>query len=470
MAADAFEDDRAAADAATAPDGGVADPIQSLSASFGGGARIQVDVIRSAGGPEVVTGFYDALRDEPCSFEVASDGQLRCVPSAVGSMSGLVFFSDATCVQPVHIEGNRELCTSLGAVRMSVQDGCAWRTRVYALMEELPLNTPLYTQDDQGTCTPSSLSGLRIFPVGAEIAADEFAAASVVEWARTEALVIEVLATEDGARAFRRIALSSGETCSPAKATDDQPHCLPSGGVLSGYYGDASCTAPLAAASVAAECELPAYASWQEPGCDAPRGVRQVTGAFEGTAYRVASAGGSCQAATSYDPLFAVGDPIDPSFFPATPEELGPGERLRERRHRLSEGAAARISLYDTELGADCSFVPDRNGDLRCMPLTQGTVIADVYFLDVSCAIPLISDANPCPNLFASQKLDGQSCEAQRYDVYRVGAPHTGNVYFKTGTFCTRATAPGEFGLSFFRRGDWVAPEDLVLGTASRGR
>jgi hypothetical protein len=44
-------------------------------------------------------GWFDMLRNEPCSFTAAADGTTRCMPVATADYSGGSYFQDAACTQ-----------------------------------------------------------------------------------------------------------------------------------------------------------------------------------------------------------------------------------------------------------------------------------------------------------------------------------------------------------------------------------
>jgi hypothetical protein len=277
-----------------------------------------------------------------------------------------------------------------------------------------------------------------------------------------------VLETDDGTRAFHRIATTGGATCSPVTATDDLVRCLPEGVSVSGVHADIDCMSPLGTVSASAECAPPSHAREGSSACGGQVAVREVTGMHEGTTFRESLTTDECIDDFAMGNYVTLGDVEDPAAFPATPLETGPGDRLVERRYAIGDDYGDRATLYDTELDAECAFLPDRNGDLRCIPLSPGVIVNPAFYRDSGCSVSLVTiGGNRCPGAYAVERI-ARDCEPTRYDVVRVGARFSGTLYHESGSFCTRPTAPGEFGLAFFQKGDPVAPEEMVLGTVER--
>ena len=288
-----------------------------------------------------------------------------------------------------------------------------------------------------------------------------------MELVRTADLVIEALETEDGTVAYHRTRLVEGSTCAPGLATDSVARCLPNEASMGQGYADSACSTVLAGYD-SNVCEAPGYAFERETGCGATmRTIYELTGPFGGTAYRRTSPTTCIMG--SYSPnLATVGAVAAPTTFPETPEEMGPGARLIERRYAIADGYGYRISLYDTELGTDCTFGLASDGELRCLPVAgPGMRISGAYFTDRSCRIPLVSDAQGCPSEFVSSSESPDGCSPALSTVYRRGARYTGSVYYTPAT-CTLATRPSDFGLTFYQRGEMIEPAAMVLGTLER--
>jgi len=445
-------------------DASVADPRTSLSGPLGGGTRIRVEVVTSGGGPETVIGYFDTTRDEPCFFGVASDGVVRCLPGPSTSVS-MGFYGDAGCTESLYLHATRGGCDPPAYVHATATDMCPRRTTTYSVVAPLADPTSMYQRNAMGMCEPATpVSGTQPYTL-AEIDPAELASATVVELVRTADLVVEVLETEGGARAFHRIASAAGETCSPRRASDDVDRCMPVGISVGASFADASCTIRLGIVAATAECAPPTHAIEGTGACDEPVTVHDVTGAHAGTSYRVSSTTGACIAGSPSLAYATLGGIAAPDQFPATPLEEGPAGRLIERRYAIGDDYGYRKTLFDAVLGADCQFLPDRNGDLRCIPFSNGVIVNPAFYRDSGCALPLVSvGGNLCPGPYAVRRITSD-CEPTRYDVVTVGARFTGTLYQRSGTFCTRPTRPSEFGLAFFRPGDPVAPEGMVLGT-----
>lgn len=80
-------------------------------------------------------GWFDSMRNEPCSPTLASDGKTRCLPAAAAPLTG--YFVDAACTVP-----GAPLSTCLGA------------------------DAPKYIAIPQPTTCPPSSLGAKVIPVG----------------------------------------------------------------------------------------------------------------------------------------------------------------------------------------------------------------------------------------------------------------------------------------------------------------
>lgn len=89
-------------DALTDPVGSAkADPTQS-------GTRLKVKYYAGSDGSQQVSLMHDSQRNEDCSFQLAADGNIRCLPSGA---EAYVYFADSGCSQHLAIVVNSS-CTT----------------------------------------------------------------------------------------------------------------------------------------------------------------------------------------------------------------------------------------------------------------------------------------------------------------------------------------------------------------------
>ncbi len=74
-------------------------PGQGPGSGFDTGARIKSHYVTTPDGTKTFTGLYDTKRKEDCSFGIAADNVLRCLPTAPSTWA----FMDASCSLPAYI-------------------------------------------------------------------------------------------------------------------------------------------------------------------------------------------------------------------------------------------------------------------------------------------------------------------------------------------------------------------------------
>jgi hypothetical protein len=87
----------AGVDGSSSPGGSLA-PNQS-------GSRLKMKVITSSDGAKSFNGWHDTQRDEDCTFRLAEDGVMRCMPAAIGILypdphTPNGYYADSTCQTP----------------------------------------------------------------------------------------------------------------------------------------------------------------------------------------------------------------------------------------------------------------------------------------------------------------------------------------------------------------------------------
>ena len=79
----------------------ITDPVPDASADDGtkDGTRLKARYYVADDGARQFAGWYDTLRGEECSFQMAADGKRRCMPAA--TVTGGTYYADAACTQPL---------------------------------------------------------------------------------------------------------------------------------------------------------------------------------------------------------------------------------------------------------------------------------------------------------------------------------------------------------------------------------
>jgi hypothetical protein len=424
--------------------------------------------------------WYDTQLGVYCSFEMAVDETLRCLPRVAPPWVNL--FADGACSERVAFGG---LCLTPAYVSVPLQNSCAgadeiFPTAVYALgAGSVP--DVLYAQETDAagnvSCAANQNSDRRqVFPLLSELPPTQFVGATIE---RTSGSRIQAgeLAAADGARGRHYTpAFDStlGTECDVALAADDEWRCLPLESLryVSSAFADTACTqrlvgkperrcAPTFAATYAGVEEFttcPAGAAGQirrhpprshvhelDPPSTPANIYQQTYGAgssaiCEGTANIEAWQYARLRAELP-PTQFARADMKEASCGP-----LGRSGRRLKAYHRVFDdgsvlGTPAFGSWVDVDTGQDCFFAVATDDVLRCLPRGQAFAVdGKRYFAEAGCSRPLLG-VDRCPDRplgppkFAVSDEAGGACTAAGYvdfrrRVYALGAAVTPSVVY----------------------------------------
>lgn len=114
-------------------------------------------------------GWHDNERDVDCTFTLATDGKLRCLPTGPAAT---VFFTDTTCSSPSRVAVLGEVpCAGTGRFGRVATPTCPVTTRVYALGTERRNLTSASTETSPGRCptfpgVTNALDATEVDPAG----------------------------------------------------------------------------------------------------------------------------------------------------------------------------------------------------------------------------------------------------------------------------------------------------------------
>lgn len=116
-----------------------------------GSGRLVPALVARAGSQELALGWHDNERHVDCSFAVASDGKLRCLPTAPPAT---LFFTDTACKSPtrVAILGQATCTGPAPPFALLASTTCPATTRVYALAPGARTITAASTEIGPGRC------------------------------------------------------------------------------------------------------------------------------------------------------------------------------------------------------------------------------------------------------------------------------------------------------------------------------
>lgn len=156
--------------------GGVTDPVPSAKADPASGSRLKAKYrVGDDGSKEYLAGvWYDAERQEDCTFATGADGKEHCMPT---SQVTVTFYADSMCKKPLAV--GTAACAPKYAVNFEPSSCSATVARIYSIGAQMtPSN--LYVNAN-GTCfnAGSPDANAVYYEVGAEVPPSSFVASSL---------------------------------------------------------------------------------------------------------------------------------------------------------------------------------------------------------------------------------------------------------------------------------------------------
>lgn len=152
------------------------DPVPDAAADDGtkDGSRLKARYYVADDGARQFAGWFDTQRGEDCTFQVAADGKMRCMP--IPRVQGYVlYYADASCSQKIVADATG--CAT-GYAGIWDTSGCGQsRLHLHSLGSTVNSATIYYSYN--GSCTPIAKGDTVYRHVGAEIPASSFVGANV---------------------------------------------------------------------------------------------------------------------------------------------------------------------------------------------------------------------------------------------------------------------------------------------------
>lgn len=421
------------------------------------GTRLRPRFLKTAEGVKHFVNFWDTKRNETCSFMEASDGKLRCLPSAVSAAQ----FSDASCAQPGLVGAG--LCGESRYITTSIYPFWCRPFPFYRLGASKPPASPIVYETYDGVCVARDNRGSITMMAEEVVPVEEFVAASLS--LGEGHISVPTLLGADGSRvpgcSAELMWDRTLETwCEPQSIDRGRWRCLPEGLSVWRDFVDEACTRPAALVPTGAVCGRKYVAQYPDK--------VWLRGAPVARHYRVE--GGKCvlvrqsQLQMAYEVGAAV--ELQDVALSAAP---GPGNRLTQRRTVAPDGSWIRtwrtsgITFDDREVGLPCRFRRTGDGRLRCVPSYSSEVLTG--FADPTCMMPIrvvaVNDSSiPDPTLAVEEPRD-MGCEPKP-GLYKVGAKTTRRQVFVGNPSACRSRPFS--AVTAFILGEEVSPSVLVEG------
>lgn len=158
----------------------ITNPVPDAKADVNqSGTRLKAKYYAGSDGSKVFIGMYDSQRNEDCSFTLAGDGVLRCLPTT-GTASVSAYYSDSACSVPLALINKG--CTSKYIVRGESSTGaCVYTYKTHLHQYGAPYTAPTAYVGSSGSCSAAVISNTMFdfFSVGPEIPPSSFVDASI---------------------------------------------------------------------------------------------------------------------------------------------------------------------------------------------------------------------------------------------------------------------------------------------------
>lgn len=386
------------------------------------------------GGSELLTEWYDPQLETACEFQITSDGEYRCMPSAplfepvysasdCSTASALV----ATTESPCEGEAPRY------AITKKTVDDCSLGPSVYALeiSEGQEYSGPVYYKEATGACLVTEVPPEFQFYRAREMAPDEMVAAErkLEGHARVQRYRFSA---EDGASEASTLFFDQdlGEDCFFYTATDGQRRCIPGDYFLypqgGGVFGDSACSAPV---KVLDECKDTDLAYTLDPSSCEYRLVSYQLGLLATWAY-VSTGQNQCTPVS--EELLAghtvrlLEEQLAPTDLVATVDVERRGEgRIQAEYQHLDDGTEIFAGWWDTERDVSCTPTAMADGAIHCLPYSRAGANLSSYFGDPDCqenvGVAVLNEA--CAEEDITYTSEGECGGLHAYDLAPVTKP-----------------------------------------------
>jgi hypothetical protein len=122
-----------------------------------GSDRLVPAFVWPPGAEMLVAGWHDTMNDVDCTFTLASDGKMRCLPVA---STGAILFTDGTCTSPGRVAVlNDPSCIGVRRYAREVSTACPPTTTIYSLGGDAHDLTNVSVLTSSGQCGKVSQAG-----------------------------------------------------------------------------------------------------------------------------------------------------------------------------------------------------------------------------------------------------------------------------------------------------------------------
>ncbi|HEY0711300.1 MAG TPA: hypothetical protein VGF45_01405, partial [Polyangia bacterium] len=198
--------------------------------------------LKGSDGSLVAHGFHDVKLDLPCTFKLASDGKVRCLPDTVSTSVG--DYSDSACTSRVALLDLANECdVDRPFINQSVSSTCPMQVEVY---RNAGTTSQGYSMSN-GQCTATGLAARRL-TLGAQVPITDFPEgqiATIPSSSSSSRMPVLAAGGPVGSLDVSFFDAKHGEECWPGNAADGVSRCLLGAFPLArNAFADDACTKP----------------------------------------------------------------------------------------------------------------------------------------------------------------------------------------------------------------------------------
>jgi hypothetical protein len=397
------------------------------------GDRLIARTFSFPGGTPVQTSWYDQELEAPCSFGVAADGQLRCIPQA---RQASLYYPGADC-------------SGSGPLIIQVLPPCEAGAEGFALVSEeatCPASTRafrlgalhggrVYSRRPDGSCYEVWRDPATTYYEAEEVAATGMVAAERAPVGAGR-LRRYVDFAEDGARQhtseFRDIEL--GGTCTVTWATDGVERCVPGDSPIYPTFpasSDASCSDDV---TWVPPCWQSKFIGLEQElsGCGESHRAYELGEILPEETPLYFESDGEC---FQLEDEFGQGTirrftEVDPSRMFGPEIELRGEGRVRDRWAVLDDGTAVFRDWFDSSLETSCIPLTVDDGSSLCVPDHMAFVDSSNYFSDPDCSqVRTVTGTGDDCDVSIAHLVTIGSDHCQGHHFYGIGGPVEGDLF-----------------------------------------
>lgn len=410
------------------------------------GRRLKAKGLESSPGHRTFDGWFDTVLTQDCSFAVAADGELRCIPGEFWSRTAELFTDPMCQVSTTAFLSSRCSTPNLVRRRVTVAGVCESRTAVYSVRPFKP--AAVFVKDSTtGTCRPglpdAATTGLYV--LDKELPATMFLRGTVtpVKQSTVDDPIefLEVTAEDGAVEPIAPRSKQSGKNCNFWSDMDSKQFCLPTYDFVyqssQTKFSDPKCESePLV--SVDGRCgrgpELALLIKALSGSCAATRTWYQVGQTPKMTFVRDA---GMCIASSTKPEQEdrALGAEVRVDSYPTVTlrNDDSTSHRLR-RRILVTPGGQEQVAnsskgWFDSFARRPCVPIAVGRANSVCIPANVTFVGELGEFADARCSVPVYRRPGLCDPLPEFVVASGADTCQERPAIYRVGDSHRGQVF-----------------------------------------